>query len=145
MSEQQPPHLTIYTTPGCVQCRMTINKFSQAGIEPQVIDLNDNPEAREWVTNDLGYSQAPIVVYGEEHWSGLRPDNITATVKAIQTNQHDTAPAAQQDTTAERPMTAAQRCGRSTPTAAPSAEPTSPPNHQRTQTTAQTRETGPQR
>lgn len=145
MSEQQPPHLTVYTTPDCVQCRMTINKFTRAGIEPQVIDLNENPEAREWVTNDLGYSQAPIVTFGEEHWSGLRPDNINATVKAIDATQQDTAEPAQQDTTAERPMTAAERCGRSTPTAAPTAVPATEPNHHRTQTAAQTRETGSQR
>lgn len=145
MSEQQPPDLTVYTTPGCVQCRMTISTFTRAGIEPQVIDLNENPEAREWVTNDLGYSQAPIVTFGEEHWSGLRPDNIAATVKAIHATQQDAAEPTQQDTTAERPMTAAERCGRSTPTAAPTAGRVTDSSHHRPHTAAQTREAGPQR
>jgi len=30
-----------------------------------------------WITTDLGYSQAPVVVVDEQdHWSGFQPDEI---------------------------------------------------------------------
>lgn len=33
------------------------------------------PRARDYVMA-LGYLQAPVVVAGEEHWSGFRPERI---------------------------------------------------------------------
>ena len=32
----------------------------------------------ETVIKGLGYQQAPVVVAGEDHWSGFRPDRIKA-------------------------------------------------------------------
>lgn len=39
----------------------------------------ENAAAREWVMEDLGYKEAPIVVVNDHnHWSGFRPDKILA-------------------------------------------------------------------
>ena len=38
-------------------------------------------EARDYVMA-LGYLQAPVVVAGNEHWSGFRPDRIKALAGA---------------------------------------------------------------
>jgi glutaredoxin-like protein NrdH len=73
----------IYTTgPDCMQCWATRKALDRAGIPFTTVDLKDpgNAEAREFVTSELGYSQAPVVLVDEEpenHWSGFRPDLIS--------------------------------------------------------------------
>ncbi|SKH86722.1 glutaredoxin-like protein NrdH [Mycobacteroides abscessus] len=74
--------VTVYTKPECVQCSATYKALDKAGIEYQVIDITEVPEAREYVMA-LGYLQAPVVVAGDEHFSGFRPDRIKALAKAI--------------------------------------------------------------
>lgn len=73
--------VTVYTKPQCVQCNATYKALDNAGIEYQVIDITEVPEAREHVMA-LGYLQAPVVVAGDEHFSGFRPDRIKALAKA---------------------------------------------------------------
>lgn len=76
--------VTIYTTgPQCAQCMLTKKVLTSAGIEYTDVDLTeaDNAAAREYVTEDLGYSQAPVVIVDDEpqnHWSGFRNDLIRA-------------------------------------------------------------------
>ncbi|NKS64448.1 glutaredoxin-like protein NrdH [Rhodococcus hoagii] len=67
--------ITVYTKPACVQCNATYRALDKAGLEYDVVDISENPEARDYVMA-LGYLQAPVVVAGEEHWSGFRPDRI---------------------------------------------------------------------
>ncbi|MDD9205737.1 glutaredoxin family protein [Georgenia sp. 10Sc9-8] len=73
--------VTVYTTPGCMQCRMTYRALERAGIDYDVVDLAENTAARAYVTEELGHTQAPVVVVNEDpqhHWSGFRPEKITA-------------------------------------------------------------------
>ncbi|ATL72495.1 glutaredoxin-like protein NrdH [Nocardia terpenica] len=70
-------NVTVYTKPGCVQCTATYRALDKAGIEFTAIDITEQPEAREFVLS-LGYLTAPVVVAGSDHWSGFRPDRITA-------------------------------------------------------------------
>ena len=63
------------TKPACVQCNATYRALDKAGIEYSVIDISQDPEARDYVMA-LGYLQAPVVVAGDDHWSGFRPDRI---------------------------------------------------------------------
>ena len=67
--------ITVYTKPACVQCNATYRALDKAGLEYNVIDITEDAEARDYVMA-LGYLQAPIVVAGEDHWSGFRPDKI---------------------------------------------------------------------
>lgn len=67
--------ITVYTKPACVQCSATYRALDKAGIEYDVIDITENAQARDYVMS-LGYLQAPVVVAGENHWSGFRPDEI---------------------------------------------------------------------
>ncbi|MFT3900577.1 MAG: glutaredoxin-like protein NrdH [Gordonia sp. (in: high G+C Gram-positive bacteria)] len=73
--------ITVYTKPACVQCNATYKALDKAGVEYQVIDISEDAEARDYVMA-LGYLQAPVVVAGDEHWSGFRPDRIKAVVAA---------------------------------------------------------------
>jgi glutaredoxin-like protein NrdH len=71
--------IIVYSTPACVQCTATARELDKKGIEYQYIDLTKDESAMTTVT-DLGYKQAPVVVAGDDHWSGFRPDKIGALV-----------------------------------------------------------------
>lgn len=75
--------ITVYTKPGCFGCRKTVEKFVEAHLDFREIDLTQEPVALEYVTEELGYSQAPIVVVDDHfHWSGLNPANIATVIAA---------------------------------------------------------------
>lgn len=79
--------VTVYSTPNCQQCRMTYRALDQAGIGYVVVDVSGDEAAREYVTDELGYSAAPVVVVDqdpENHWSGFRREKITALVPPAQ-------------------------------------------------------------
>ena len=73
--------LTVYTTgPSCVRCNMTKSVAKKRGVDVVEVDLREHPKAWEYVTEELGYSEAPVCVVedgtGQDHWSGFRPDQI---------------------------------------------------------------------
>ena len=67
--------ITVYSKPACVQCTATTRALEAKGIEFDVVDLTEDDDAMERVT-DLGYRQAPVVIAGDAHWPGFRPDLI---------------------------------------------------------------------
>ncbi|WP_440711734.1 glutaredoxin family protein [Herbiconiux sp. YIM B11900] len=70
--------VTVYTTPGCVQCTPTKKMLESKGIEYTEHDVTTNPAALEYITEELGYSATPVVVVDDHnHWSGFRPDLIS--------------------------------------------------------------------
>jgi len=69
--------ITVYSKPACVQCDATYRALDKHGIAYDVVDLTQDPTALKLVRS-LGYLQAPVVVAGDTHWSGFRPDQITA-------------------------------------------------------------------
>lgn len=67
--------ITVYSKPSCVQCNATYRALDAKGIEYEVTDVSQDTDALEQVKS-LGYLQAPVVVAGDDHWSGFRPDKI---------------------------------------------------------------------
>lgn len=67
--------ITVYSKPSCVQCTATTREMDRKGIDYSVIDLTKDEVAFSMVQS-LGYMQAPVIVAGEDHWSGFRPDKI---------------------------------------------------------------------
>lgn len=67
--------ITVYSKPACVQCTATTRALDARGITFDVVDLTEDQDAMELVTG-LGYRQAPVVVAGDTHWAGFRPDMI---------------------------------------------------------------------
>jgi glutaredoxin-like protein NrdH len=64
-----------------MRCTLTCGCLEAAGIPFDLVDLRDEQNAalRLWITEDLGYTEAPVVLVGDEpehHWSGFRPDLI---------------------------------------------------------------------
>lgn len=74
--------VTVYSKSACVQCDATYRALDRKGVEYTVVDITQDAEALQMV-RDLGYLQAPVVVAGDTHWSGFRPDQISA-VAALQ-------------------------------------------------------------
>ena len=76
-SKEPTVNITLYTKPVCaMHCHKSARSTSQE-IDYRLIDITEVPEARENVMV-LGYLQAPVVVVGNEHWCGFRPDRINA-------------------------------------------------------------------
>ena len=73
--------ITVYTKPACVQCTATYKALDKQGIDYETVDITLDSEARDYVMA-LGYLQAPVVVTGDAHWSGFRPDRIKALAGA---------------------------------------------------------------
>ena len=71
------PTITVYTKPNCVQCTATFKALDKAGIAYAKVDISVDAQARDYVMA-LGYLQAPVVMAGDDHWSGFRPDRIKA-------------------------------------------------------------------
>ncbi|MFX0538329.1 glutaredoxin-like protein NrdH [Ornithinimicrobium sp. Y1847] len=79
-SQIAQPQLTVYTKPFCVQCTATYRALDKAGLSYQVIDITEDEVALNLVTA-LGHQQAPVVIDGDQSWSGFRPDLIQAAAQ----------------------------------------------------------------
>ena len=75
--------VTVYTKPSCVQCTATYRALDKLGLEYEVIDLAEDEAALTEILA-MGYQQVPVVVDGEDHWAGFRPDRIKASAARIQ-------------------------------------------------------------
>jgi len=67
--------ITVYSKPACVQCTATTRALEARGLDYEVIDLTEDDAAMTQVSA-LGYRQVPVVIAGEDHWAGFRPDLI---------------------------------------------------------------------
>jgi len=67
--------ITVYSKPACVQCTATTRALDARGLSYHVVDLTEDANAMQRV-QEMGYRQAPVVIAGEDHWAGFRPDMI---------------------------------------------------------------------
>uniref|UniRef100_UPI003F497F88 glutaredoxin family protein n=1 Tax=Pseudarthrobacter oxydans TaxID=1671 RepID=UPI003F497F88 len=70
---------TVYTKPECPNCEKTKAYFEARGITYTSVDITENPAALDYITAELGYAQAPVVVSNaddQDHWAGLRRDKL---------------------------------------------------------------------
>lgn len=68
-----------------MQCTATYRSLDSNKLDYDVIDLTADAESLAYVTEQLGYNQAPVVIAPDgTHWSGFRPDLIAhlATTRA---------------------------------------------------------------
>ncbi|GAA5201677.1 glutaredoxin family protein [Arthrobacter gyeryongensis] len=79
LSTETVAEYTVYTKPACSQCDETKAYFDRKGIAFHEVDVTTNEGAFEYITEELGYSQVPVVVNNaddEDHWAGLRRDKL---------------------------------------------------------------------
>jgi glutaredoxin-like protein NrdH len=79
MTSSTTTDYTVYTKPACPQCDRTKEYFESKGITYTAVDITEVSAALMYITEELGYSQAPVVVNNsddQDHWSGLRRDKL---------------------------------------------------------------------
>jgi glutaredoxin-like protein NrdH len=69
--------ITVYSKPACPQCSATRRYLDKAHLDYLTVDVTQDPDAAAFVAS-LGYTAAPVVVAGKDHWAGFRPDRIEA-------------------------------------------------------------------
>ena len=57
-------------------CQMTKNLFKKFGIEYEEINLEENEEAKTYISEVLRYKTAPVVVTDNDSWAGFNPNKI---------------------------------------------------------------------
>lgn len=82
IERKAPMAITVYSKPQCVQCDATKRALKKQGLDFEVIDMSLDLEALEFVKG-LGYVQAPVVMAGDQHWSGYRPDLIKQIAQSV--------------------------------------------------------------
>lgn len=76
------PAVTVYRKPDCVACDRTKLKLDKAGVEYTTVDITTDTGAYKYVTEELGFTAAPVVYVDPgadsawASWSGYRPDLI---------------------------------------------------------------------
>lgn len=81
--------ITVYTKPGCPQCAATKRSLDRLGVGYIEVDVTADADARRWLLG-MGYTSAPVVVAGDSHFAGFRPDRLAALSKsraALQSGQ----------------------------------------------------------
>lgn len=73
--------VTVIGKPGCVRCTATERALDTAKIEFEKVDATQQPEYMDKVL-ELGYKEFPVVLAGDEHWSGFRLDKINGLTVA---------------------------------------------------------------
>lgn len=74
--------VTLYTKPNCPGCKLSKQILDEEKIPYETKDLTLDPEAYKHVTENLGYSSAPVVQWeGKEgtvggNFAGFKPDKL---------------------------------------------------------------------
>ncbi|MHC6175434.1 glutaredoxin family protein [Glutamicibacter sp. X7] len=71
--------ITVYSKPNCPQCTQTMRVLDRQGTEYRKVDITQDAEALAHV-EALGYKAVPVVVAGEKHWYGFRPDLLAELI-----------------------------------------------------------------
>lgn len=69
--------IKVFSKPSCVQCDMTLRTLDRQGLAYQVIDVSVDETSAQLIQS-WGYRQVPVVQFGDEHWSGFRPERLAA-------------------------------------------------------------------
>ena len=74
--------VTVYSKTACGKCVFTKKWLESKGIpyEEKRTDLDE--DARNEVI-EMGYQELPVVVAGDEHWSGYQPDKLAELVEQM--------------------------------------------------------------
>ncbi len=67
----------VISSPNCQGCRFTKKRLHERGIEFEERNVAEDPAALD-LAKSLGYASAPVVIVGEEHWSGFNPGRLDA-------------------------------------------------------------------
>jgi glutaredoxin-like protein NrdH len=75
--------MKVYSKKKCVQCDATFRRLDKAGVEYEVIKVDEDPAALEYILA-LGAQAAPVIVLDSGEWfSGYRPDVLDRAIAKV--------------------------------------------------------------
>jgi glutaredoxin-like protein NrdH len=69
--------VTVYSQPGCGQCKNVIRFLNNNKIEHEVKDIREDSEALDRIVS-LGYNGTPVVEANGEHFKGFDLEKLDA-------------------------------------------------------------------
>jgi len=69
----------VYSNPNCQACEQTKRFLTVKGIEFEAKMIQDSPEIFALI-DEKGYASAPVVVVGDDSWSGFRLDKLNTLI-----------------------------------------------------------------
>jgi glutaredoxin-like protein NrdH len=72
--------VVVYSNPNCIQCEQTKKYLTLKEIPFESKMIDKRPEIHSLI-EEKGYRSAPIVVAGEDSWSGFRLEKLSALVE----------------------------------------------------------------
>ena len=69
----------VYSNPNCTQCEQTKRFLTVKGIEFESKMISDSPEIMPLI-EEKGYRSAPVVVAGDDSWSGFKLDKLNGLI-----------------------------------------------------------------
>lgn len=70
----------VYSNPNCTACEQTKRFLTVKGIEFESKMISDSPEVFALI-EEKGYASAPVVVAGDDSWSGFRLDKLNGLIQ----------------------------------------------------------------
>lgn len=67
--------IEVYSSPDCNQCDATKRWLKRKGLQFNEFDVTKDSEAQKRCVA-LGYTSLPVVVAGDQHWSGFRYERL---------------------------------------------------------------------
>jgi len=78
--------VNIYGKPDCLECEATRRHLNKYNVEYLEIDVSTDEEALAYVQS-LGYAKLPVIVAGDDHWFGFRPEKLAHLKRFGKTTQ----------------------------------------------------------
>jgi glutaredoxin-like protein NrdH len=76
-------NIIVYSNPNCVQCEQTKKYLTNHNVTFEAKMIQDSPEVLDLI-REKNYSSAPVVVAGDDSWSGFRPERLAHVVRVIE-------------------------------------------------------------
>ena len=70
------PQVVLYGRPSCQPCRLTKSKLEKAGVPFLYVDLDQDADALDGLTDEGWATALPVVVTPEVRWCGLDRDHL---------------------------------------------------------------------
>ena len=71
--------VTVYSNPNCTACEQTKRFLTVKGIVFESKMISESPEIFPLI-EEKGYASAPVVVVGDDSWSGFRLEKLTTLI-----------------------------------------------------------------
>lgn len=80
--------VVVYDKDNCGECRKTEKLLDELGVSYETKNVSHDPDALAYI-KELGFTQAPVVIVGEEKWSGHQPQKINALFGSVGDDDED--------------------------------------------------------